>query len=90
MTFEVRRLIKNGLSGTPNWLEAEILEETRRLELCVTLPSSRKVRSARLVQHKRQTESAVVSRTTMKGKQCLRTAVLKPPVGELYTLEWVW
>lgn len=91
MMFEVRRLIRNGLTGKTSWLEAELHEETHQLDMCVNLPASRKVRSARLVRHREAAELPIVARLALKGKQQqLRARVIKPRIGDLYTLEWEW
>lgn len=90
LTFEVRRLIRKGITGKRNWLEAEVNQPMGRLALCVTLPASRRVRGARLLRHREAAETAVAVRTDAQGKQQLSVRVVKPQLGELYTLEWGW
>ena len=90
MTLSVRRLWKNTLTGHNGWVEMEVYYPTRRARLSVTLPRSRPVRSARLVETRRQFSLPSRATTISDGRQKLQWSTTAPQVGDRYTLEWDW
>ena len=90
MMLEVRRLVREGLIDKRNWLEAEVNHTMQHLKLSVTLPASRKVLAARFIKRREQQESPLAIRCSANNRQHLVANVVKPPKGDLYTLEWDW
>ena len=90
MTLSVRRLWKNTLTGHNGWLEMEVYHPTRRARLSVTLPRSRPVRSARLVETRRRSSLPLQATTISDGRQRLQWSTTALQVGDRYTLEWDW
>ncbi len=90
-TFTVRRSIRRGgFGGRTNWLEMEMYHKTQRAKFSVTLPRSRAIVSARVVDALRQTTSPITVRVLRDGRQQAQWSVRQPQVGARFTLEWTW
>ena len=89
LTFTVRRAIRRGgFGGRANWLEADIYYKTRRAQLRVSVPGTRRVQSARLVCGGES--SPVPIRFGRAGRQEMAWTTSTPRVGDRYTLLWEW
>lgn len=91
LTFSVERLIKNGFESKSEWwLEAELYHRARRVSLTVVLPSSRRVKSAKLVRPGISDAIAVVPKKLPDGRRAVTHLDRRPVQGARYTLLWDW
>ncbi len=90
MTLSVHRLMRNAVTGDDGWLEMEVYHKTRRVHLRVTVPRTRTVRAARLVDARRGTTQSVGVRRVADGRQQFQWSTSSPQVGDRYTLAWDW
>jgi len=91
LAFTFERLLQNGFEAPSEWwLEAELYHPTRHITLTVLFPSSRPVRSARVVTLENPGGTVLRLGRTPDGRQSISYQEENPRVGQRFTVLWDW
>ncbi len=90
LTLEIRRAIRDGFVGRPNWLEVEARPKMRGIHLSVTLPHGTKFKATKMLMRTGDAPNRAKVSVTPEGQYQVKAHVARPPLGELYTLQWDW
>lgn len=90
LTLRVRRHIRGGFTGRPNWLEVEARPRMRRIRLAVALPNGARFKTCELLGREGLVTTKPAITVSPAGRYQARAMVNRPAVGDLYVLRWDW